>query len=756
MYLDKLEVVGFKSFAQKVVFTFHRGITAIVGPNGSGKSNFSDAIRWVLGEQSMKSLRGKKSEDVIFSGSEKSARLGYAEVSLTLNNEDGCVPIDYPEVEISRKVYRSGEGEYSLNRQASRLTDISLLLARLHLGSKSYSVIGQGMVDAILALTPFERKDFFDEAAGVKPFEMKREEAMRRLEASGDNLKMALITLKEITPRLKTLTRQVKRLERRDEILKELRVLLRQYYGFEWRALADARARHAQSLGQEQARRQEVTQSVATLQQELSSLTKESTHAKEYAQLQKEYQQQLEEKARLREEEVQLKMRHAVRTREYMRTAVPAAVVRETHVKLAKLHEAFRKAVTALAAASTPEALRPVRAMMEQIEKGFREVSAVIDPFVRVESNDDIAISLRTAGDAVQAVERTIAVLQERLQALASVEKEERTRIWQVQQQLQRVQTDLNQVVNAEHAVKIELAKLDTRKEDVAREAREEFQKYGVEDDWDVLTQEAPQTLSDGLHGDIHRLKGQLDIIGGIDPEIEREYREISERHIFLTTQVEDMRKAIADLEVAIEALDRTIKEDFERSFHRIDEGFQKYFKVLFGGGRARLQLVKEDRRSMAPDAAQTGEEGEGDVLPAVVEEAENPVHAFLDRHARRERVGVEIHATPPGKRLSSVHALSGGERALTSIALIAALIANNPAPFVVLDEVDAALDEANSMRFSSIIAELSKSTQFIVITHNRATMEQADILYGVTMGDDGISKVLSLKLEDAVRHGNR
>jgi len=134
----------------------------------------------------------------------------------------------------------------------------------------------------------------------------------------------------------------------------------------------------------------------------------------------------------------------------------------------------------------------------------------------------------------------------------------------------------------------------------------------------------------------------------------------------------------------------------------------------------------------------------------------EDPVKKFLDKHKRKDHIGVEIHATPPGKRLSSVNALSGGERALTSIALIASIIANNPAPFVVLDEVDAALDEANSMRFSGIIEELSSKTQFVVVTHNRSTMEHADILYGVTMGDDGISKVLSLKLEDAVKHGNR
>jgi chromosome segregation protein len=193
------------------------------------------------------------------------------------------------------------------------------------------------------------------------------------------------------------------------------------------------------------------------------------------------------------------------------------------------------------------------------------------------------------------------------------------------------------------------------------------------------------------------------------------------------------------DLETAIAELDATIKKEFDVAFEKINTLFQKYFRTLFDGGQSKLTVQRELK-------AAEEEPGEGEVDTETAER-EAPKHP-----SKLERVitGIEIHANPPGKRLKSIQQLSGGERALTSIALLSAIIAHNPSPFVVLDEVDAALDEANSRRFAAILDELSKKTQFIAITHNRATMEHAHILYGVTMSDDGVSHTLSVKMEDA------
>src|SRR3990167_3229667 len=181
MFLKKIELQGFKSFATKTVVEFRSNITAVVGPNGSGKSNIADAIRWVLGEQSPRLLRGKKNDDVIFTGSKIKGRLGMAEVSLYIDNSSGRLAVDYPEVVITRRVYRDGNSEYLINKSKVRLADVVMLLARAHFGQKSYAVVGQGMIDKIVNLLPNERKEFFDEAAGVKQYQIKRDQAVNQL-----------------------------------------------------------------------------------------------------------------------------------------------------------------------------------------------------------------------------------------------------------------------------------------------------------------------------------------------------------------------------------------------------------------------------------------------------------------------------------------------------------------------------------------------------------------------------------------------
>src|SRR3989338_5724536 len=223
MYLEKLELQGFKTFAKKTALMFprpknsHKPLTCIVCPNCSGKSNIADGIRWALGEQSLKLLRGKKSEDIIFSGSEGKGRAGFAEVVMTFNNQDGAMPIDFSEVVISRRLYRDGESEYQLNGKSARLSDIQLLLAEANVGQRSYSVVGQGMVDHILIASPEERKDFFDDATGVRQFQIKRREALLKLKRTHENLVDIEMLLNEIEPRMRSLKRQVSRLEQREE-----------------------------------------------------------------------------------------------------------------------------------------------------------------------------------------------------------------------------------------------------------------------------------------------------------------------------------------------------------------------------------------------------------------------------------------------------------------------------------------------------------------------------------------------------------
>ncbi len=181
MFLKKLEIIGFKSFADRVVLNFEKGITAIVGPNGSGKSNISDAVRLVLGEQSIKSLRGNKLEDVIFAGTENRKPLSFAEVTLTLDNSDHMLPLDFTEVVITRKIFRSGESEFYINKTQCRLKDVFELFMDTGIGRDGYSIIGQGKIDEILLSRPEDRRQIFEEASGISKYKYKKEEAQKKI-----------------------------------------------------------------------------------------------------------------------------------------------------------------------------------------------------------------------------------------------------------------------------------------------------------------------------------------------------------------------------------------------------------------------------------------------------------------------------------------------------------------------------------------------------------------------------------------------
>ncbi len=232
--LKALELHGYKTFASKVQFEFPGNITAIVGPNGSGKSNISDAFRWVLGEQSYTLLRGKKTEDMIFAGSDQRPRAGMASATVVFDNEESWLPIDYTEVSVARRAYRDGNNEYLLNKQRVRLKDISELLAQSGLAERTYTIIGQGLVDAALSLRPEERRRFFEEAAGIGLFRSRREESLNRLDSTRRNLERVQDILSELEPRLRSLERQAKKADEYDHIKDDLQVLLKDWYGYHW------------------------------------------------------------------------------------------------------------------------------------------------------------------------------------------------------------------------------------------------------------------------------------------------------------------------------------------------------------------------------------------------------------------------------------------------------------------------------------------------------------------------------------------
>jgi chromosome segregation protein len=234
MLIKRVVIQGFKTFAKRTDFVFDPGVTAIVGPNGSGKSNIVDAIRWCLGEQSFSLLRSKKTSDVIFSGSDQKARLGMAQVSIVLDNAQGELPVDFAEIEVTRRAYRDGDNEYLLNGQRVRLQDITDLLAQTGLGRRTYALIGQGLIDKVLSLAPEELRSLFEEAAGITGYQNKRAATLRRLDAAQQNLTRVQDILSELTPRLGYLRKQAERANERAQLANDLRDLLREWYGYHW------------------------------------------------------------------------------------------------------------------------------------------------------------------------------------------------------------------------------------------------------------------------------------------------------------------------------------------------------------------------------------------------------------------------------------------------------------------------------------------------------------------------------------------
>ncbi|GAC1426235.1 MAG: chromosome segregation protein SMC [Ktedonobacteraceae bacterium] len=272
MYLKRLEMLGFKSFATRTLLEFSPGITAVIGPNGAGKSNVADSMRWVLGEQSMRQLRGKKSDDIIFVGASGRAALGMAEVSLTLDNSTGWVPSDYSEITVTRRSFRSGENEYLINKQKVRLKDVLLLLAQARIGHDSYTVVGQGSIDAALSLRAEERRGLFEDAAGIRPFQVQRADAENRLRQTEQNLERLRDIVSEIEPRLAPLAEQARRAVEYTQLNNELQDVLSTWYVLQWRRLRSANERAEQAEQEQATRVRQLEQSVHALQEQGNTL----------------------------------------------------------------------------------------------------------------------------------------------------------------------------------------------------------------------------------------------------------------------------------------------------------------------------------------------------------------------------------------------------------------------------------------------------------------------------------------------------
>ncbi len=755
MYLKQIELNGFKSFAEPTVISFvsnnfvngdNIGITSIVGPNGSGKSNVSDAIRWVMGEQSMKSLRGNKNKDVIFSGSDKKGSMSFARVALVFDNADKILPIEYDEVVIERKMYRNGDSEYLINGARVRLLDVVDILARSGIGKGTYSVVGQGMTDAILNASSIERRFMIEDAAGVKHNQIRKIRSEKKLLKTKENLNRTKELISEVEPHLKMLKRQSEKAVRSKIIFEELKGLQYEYFGFMWNHFSTKREElETKKINFEKATKR-ASRIVAQLNEKISKESKKVQKAQvvsEYENIKKnlyEKMRKADQKVAIIHGKISIEKERKIAEQKVKSIPVDLNYVRERLTLIQDRHKDLLKELNEVKDLNDLGIIKEkIKSVQDDLDKLYYDAgkkTVTLPKNVNEEKIAKINESISKYEKEVleekknrAKIQNDISKLNDKITKEVSQDKEARTQFFVLDKELRLAQSSLNIEQNKFNEVKIEIAKIEVYEEDLKKEAKEDLD----EDITEIPYSKNKQIDKDNVLLKINKLKNEYERIGGIDPMIVEEYEETKERFEFLNNELKDLEKTIIKLRKIIVEMDKKIHNAFIKAYKEIDKEFTKYFRILFNGGNARLKKV---------DVETGGKRNDKEGFTEKISEDENEIKK------NKAEVGVEIIATPPGKKVKQLSLLSGGERTLVSIAMLFAIISYNPPPFIVLDEVEAALDEANSRRLAKIFKDLSSQTQFIIITHNRETMRHSEKLYGVTMRNDGISQVLSVELE--------
>jgi len=756
MYLKELTINGFKSFAKKGELEFGTPITAIVGPNGSGKSNVAEAFRFVLGEQSPSRMRGKKGEDLIWNGSHNVARSNRASVSIVLNNETKVFPLDFSEITVERVVNRDGSNEYFVNGSRTRLRDVHELFAAANIGPSGHHIISQGEADRILSSNARERREMIEDALGLKIFQFKKQESEKKLIKTRENVAQVESLRREVKPHLKFLERQVRKIEKTVALKEELKIFYAEYLKREDTFLTYRK----DSLSKEQ---QEPQKRLVILERELETAKEQLARAekddkrdavslleKDIDIVRRERQElvrrigQIEGKITFLESRIETAKKRAAEVSE---VPIPyAEFVRASN----SIEQSIERVVHETDSGVLQRVLRDVVGTLKSLlhtatnEQSLdnREDEELLAPL------HEEKISLEKDLEAVAVREESLQKSGEDLRASIEAEhsrgRDAEREVFELMNERREIENKLAHTEELLHSTKRDRDEWERELQEavvlIGSAARNYLQYEVTKDGVPIPLQELvgePRADQQARRRELEKMKIRLEELGdGATEDVLKEYNDVKERDEFLMHEIEDLNQSTEKLEALIDELNIRLNEQFELGIEKISAEFSKFFTLMFGGGEAKLVRVKPKVRKKRDEADELMGIEEGESLDDGVVEGEE---------------GVEIDVKLPNKRVRGLDMLSGGERALTSIALIFAMSQVNPPLFVILDETDAALDEANSRRYGDMIGALSKRSQLILITHNRETMGRAGVLYGVTMGGDGISKLLSVKFEDAV-----
>ncbi|HYX78118.1 MAG TPA: AAA family ATPase [Solirubrobacterales bacterium] len=766
MHLSSITIKGFKSFPERTRLVFSPGVSVIVGPNGCGKSNITDAVLWALGEQSPLAVRGQTMQDMIFAGGEGESPRRYAEIEVVLDNADGAAArSEFSEISISRRLDRHGEGEYRINGARCRLVDVIEVLADANLGREMHSVISQGRVEEIVHSRPRERRLLVEEAAGLGKHRKRRRRAQLKLERTRDNLDRALDVEREARTRLRPLRRQAQaadihaRLEREAQEIRaslladELRAHSGELDEAEREAAAARRVREAveRELATVNARRSAIEERLAERDRERTAAWGRLTAVGA-----------AHERLSVRAEAIS--GRRAELAAELARhRAAPGALggsgggegtyADSVDSGLDRVQRALEEARGALARAREAPSAREraaevarVRGASERAARAAHRVEGLLGP--RQDSLDPaigaMAELLARLGALLQATAEVRDAVGERAEALERGVRDEGDAdevgagLRACSEAEAELQTRLHAAGDSLTEAEVRAAQLRDRRAEVSGELEAIAGRLGREID------PATETLSaedrEEIEGKLKRLRRRREALGSVNPLAEQEYSQALEHVRQLEEQRQDLEAALAELEGLIRETDRKIRAAFEETFEATQRNFEDLIEHLFPGGRGRLRLVGERGPRLVLGGGQASGEGDTDMEPSGAEAAASGVED-------EDPAGVEIEVTPAGKATRRLSLLSGGEKALVALAFVFAVFLARPSPFYILDEVEAALDDANIDRFLHLVRRFAGRAQFVIVTHQKRTMDAADVLYGVSMGKGGISKVISRRL---------
>jgi chromosome segregation protein len=769
LYLKNITLRGFKSFAKKSQMVFERGICVVVGPNGSGKSNIADAISWVMGEQSAKSLRGSSMEDVIFRS--KKEELAIAEVSLLFDNTDRFLPLEFNEVKFTRRVFQKGGSDYFINSSPCRLLDIMDITSESGIGKGLYTVINQGQIDDIALLKPDERKMVIDEILGIAKHKNRREKSKSKLSKVVNDIGRVNDLMLEVKRTLDPLEIESKKAQAYFDVLntlksEELSLFISELTDFnlQWEKENAVNVRSLKKI-------EELKNRKADIEKERESFEKNQEEKRVLFEKLKGimdnfniYSNRLESIAN-----IAISKRMIFNTfinmfkTEYSSINNAASVI-TSQTGFANPVDAESGSIILEKIAYIDNLLSEFKIKLEKIQikddslnKIKMELTLIIKEFNDIrqhlerdykprifkdplgEFSGKKLISVNQAQDSIKNRLKNILLLQQFCakkaaqtesicRVLENFKKAQDTLSGSAYKNYNKVIDDINSYNSKSNEYLRRINDISFEKQNLENDIyKADFKKDQIKERVKNLTEEildtynlsveyifknySPSQDHESSRRTVRKLKNEVKGYGSVNPNATIEYKRVKDRYDFLFSQKEDLDKSRKKLEELIKEINDRIEVIFTSKFDNINDNFKSYFKSLFPLGNGEMQLVK----------AQVNNEDD---------------------------YGIELKVDIGNNKMIPILLLSGGEKALVSIAFLFAIFATNSSPFYVFDEIDAALDEMNLNRYIWLVKKFAQGKQVIIITHQKKTMEIADTIYGITMQSSGMSKIVSEKVK--------